>query len=320
MERNDGVRRTRFPEIERGPRMASSLIDGGIPVNASNLLSSLSTLLALSGALTACAEDPGKRALFVVSNISDIPAPGGGERASGVWLSEVTHPYWVLRDAAALGFTIDLASPHGGAAAIDGFSVKLNLDDFLRTGVPDSGDPLNERFRADPETRDLIQVEDVPQADGTVQQRHAFRDTLALADVRAADYDVVFYAGGNAAPFEFVDDERVHGAAREVYEAGGLVTAVCHGTSALLETKLAGGQHLVAGRRVTGFSNAEEDALGQRAVMPVLLEEEFPRRGASYTAAAPFTAHVVVDGRLITGQQPASGHAVGQAIVTYFAE
>lgn len=291
-------------------------------MKASNLLSSLSTLLVLSsGALAACStDDPGKRALFVVSNLGDIPAPGGGERASGVWLSEVTHPYWTLRDAAALRFTIDLASPHGGPSAIDGFSVKLNLEDFIGAGVPDSGDPLNERFLADSETRDLIQIEDVPQANGTVQQRYSFRDTLPLADVSAADYDVVFYAGGNAAPFQFVDDERVHGAARDAYEAGRLVTAVCHGTSALLEAKRPDGQPLVAGRSVTGFSNAEEDMLGQRAVMPVLLEDEFPRRGARYSAAAPFTEHVVVDGRLITGQQPASGRGVGQAIVTYFAE
>jgi putative intracellular protease/amidase len=292
-------------------------------VKASNLLSTVSTLLALSaGALTACStDDPsGKRALFVVSNISDIPAPGGGQRASGVWLSEVTHPYWVLRDAAALQFEIDLASPHGGPSAIDGFSVKLNLEDFLQTGVPDSGDPLNERFLADPETAGLIQIDDVPQGDGTVQQRYSFRDTLPLADVRAADYDVVFYAGGNAAPFQFVDDERVHGAARDAFDAGRLVTAVCHGTSALLEARLPDGQHLVAGRRVTGFSNAEEELLGQREVMPVLLEEAFPLRGATYTAAAPFTEHVVVDGRLITGQQPASGRAVGEAIVTYFAD
>jgi putative intracellular protease/amidase len=292
-------------------------------VKASKLLSTVSTLLALSaGTLAACTtDDPsGKRALFVVSNVSDIPAPGGGQRASGVWLSEVTHPYWVLRDAAALGFEIDLASPDGGPSAIDGFSVKLNLEDFLQTGVPDSGDPDNERFLADPETRDLVQIDDVPQGDGTVLKRYSFRDTLPLAGVRAADYDVVFYAGGNAAPFQFVDDERVHGAARDAYDAGRLVTAVCHGTSALLEAKLPGGQHLVAGRRVTGFSNAEEDLLGQREVMPVLLEEAFPLRGAAYTAAAPFTEHVVVDGRLITGQQPASGRGVGEAIVAYFAD
>lgn len=296
-------------------------------MKASNLLSYVSPLLALSGALAACTtddlptDDPStKRALFVVSNISDIPAPGGGQRASGVWLSEVTHPYWAMRDADALQFTIDLASPQGGPAAIDGFSVKLNVEDFIRTGVPDSGDPQNERFLADTETHDLVQVDDVPQGDGTVRKRYSFRDTLPLAEVSAADYDVVFYAGGNAAPFQFVDDEHVGGAARDAYEAGKLVAAVCHGTAALLEAKLSGGQYLVAGRRVTGFSNAEEDALGQRAVMPVLLEEELPLRGASYTAAAPFTEHVVVDGRLITGQQPASGRAVGEAIVTYFAE
>lgn len=292
-------------------------------MKTSKLLSSLSAMLVLSGgALAACSTDdpPALRALFVVSNVGEIPAPGGGQRASGVWLSEVTHPYRVLRDAAGLQFTIDLASPRGGPAAIDGFSVKLNLEDFIETGVPDSGDPLNERFLSDPETRDLIQIDAVPQGDGTVQQRHAFRDTLPLAGVRAADYDVVFYAGGNAAPFEFVDDPHVRAAARDAYEAGGLVTAVCHGTSALLEARLSDGQHLVAGRRVTGFSNAEEDALGQREVMPVLLEDAFPLRGATYTAAAPFTEHVVVDGRLITGQQPASGRAVGQAIVTYFAD
>ena len=296
----------------------------------SKLLLSLATLLVLSAgtlgagiidsSVPAARAASGKRALFVVSNISEIPAPQGGQRASGVWLSEVTDPYWVLRDAAAPQFTIDLASPNGGPSAIDGFSVKLNIDDYLRTGVTDSGDPSNERFLSDPETRDLIQIDAVPQADGTVQQRYSFRDTLPLASVNAADYDVVFFVGGNAALFQFVDDARVHGAASAAYDAGKLVSAVCHGTSALLEATLPDGQYLVAGRRVTGFSNAEEDMLGQRAVTPVLLEDAFPLRGATYTAAAPFTEHVVVDGRLITGQQPASGRAVGEAIVAYFSQ
>jgi putative intracellular protease/amidase len=299
-------------------------------VKISKLLLSLATLLVLSGsALGAFTTDSSvpsaraasvKRALFVVSNISEIPAPGGGQRASGVWLSEVTDPYWVLSDAAAPQFTIDLASPSGGPSAIDSLSVKLNINDWLRTGVTDSGEPSNERFLSDPETRDLIQIDAVPQADGTVQQRYSFRDTLPLASVNAADYDVVFFVGGNAALFQFVDDQRVYGAASTAYDAGKLVSAVCHGTSALLEARLPDGQYLVAGRRVTGFSIAEEDMLGQRSVMPVLLEDEFPLRGATYTAAPPFTEHVVVDGRLITGQQPASGHAVGEAIVAYFAE
>ena len=296
----------------------------------SKLLSALAMLLVLSaGALGVFTGDSGvpsaravsaKRALFVVSNISDLPAPGGGQRASGVWLSEVTEPYWVLHDAAAPQFTIDVASPNGGPSAIDAFSVKLNIDDLRNTGVTDSGNPSNDRFLSDPETRDLIQIDAVPQADGTVQQRYSFRDTLPLASVNAADYDVVFFAGGNAAIFQFVNDERVYGAASAAYDAGKLVSAVCHGTSALLDARLPDGRYLVAGRPVTGFSNAEEDMLGQREVTPVLLENEFPRRGARYTATAPFTEHVVVDGRLITGQQPASGHAVGEAIVAYFAE
>lgn len=295
----------------------------------SKLLLSLAMLLVLSagalGGFTTGSSVPSaravsaKRALFVVSNISDIPAPGGGQRASGVWLSEVTDPYWVLHDAGAQQFTIDLASPNGGPSAIDGFSVKLNIDDWRRNGVTDSGNPSNDRFLSDPETRDLVQIDAVPQSDGTVQQRYSFRDTLPLASVNPADYDVVFFAGGNAAIFQFVNDERVHGAASAAYNAGKLVSAVCHGTSALLEARLPNGRYLVAGRPVTGFSNAEEDMLGQRAVTPVLLENEFPLRGATYTAAAPFTEHVAVDGRLITGQQPASGHAVGEAIVAYFA-
>jgi putative intracellular protease/amidase len=299
-------------------------------VKISKLLLSFAMLLVLfAGALGVFTGDSGmpsaraasaKRALFVVSNIGEIPAPAGGQRPSGVWLSEVTEPYWVLHDAAAPQFTIDLASPNGGPSAIDGFSIKLNIDDFLRTGVTDSGNPSNERFLSDPQTRDLIQIDAVPQADGTVQQRYSFRDTLPLASVNAADYDVVFFAGGNAALFQFVNDQRVSGAASAAYDAGKLVSAVCHGTAALLEARLPDGRYLVAGRRVTGFSIAEEDMLGQRTVAPVLLEDEFPLRGATYTAAAPFTEHVVVDGRLITGQQPASGHAVGEKIVAYFAE
>ena len=322
--------------VKHDPVYAREFSDAGLShprtevlVKIAKLLLSLAMLLVLSaGALGAFTSHPSvpsaqaasaRRALFVVSNIGDIPAPGGGQRASGVWLAELTDAYWVLHDAVAPHFTIDIASPNGGPSAIDGFSVKLNIDDWRSTGVTDSGNPSNERFLSDPETRDLIQIDTVPQADGTLQQRYSFRNTVPLASVNPADYDVVFFVGGNAAIFQFPNDERVYGAASTAYDAGKLVSAVCHGTSALLEARLPDGHYLVAGRRVTGFSNAEEDMLGQRAVTPVLLEDEFPLRGATYTAAAPFTEHVVVDGRLITGQQPASGHGVGEAIVDYFA-
>jgi putative intracellular protease/amidase len=299
----------------------------------SRIIQSLSTVLLISTtALAGCKGDEplptdepagqAKRALFVVSNRGVIPAPGGGERESGVWFAEVTHPYWALADSRDPGFTIDIASPDGGRAAIDAFSVKLNLDEYLAGGAPDSGDPDNERFLTADETRDTIETEDVvvDTADGGTASftRYAFKDTLRLADIDKAGYDLVMFAGGNAASYEFPDGEAVHRTAAEMYEAGKLVTAVCHGTSALLNVENGDQGYLVNDRHVTGFSNAEEEALGQLEVMPVLLEDEFPERGAHYTAGAPFTAHVVVDGRLITGQSPPSARPLGEAIVQYF--
>jgi putative intracellular protease/amidase len=304
------------------------------PSSKRSVLRTLSAALMLSAAaLSGCAEDASdpaaaaegpKRALFVVSNVDKMTAPGF-ERETGVWFSEVTHPYWALADAPDADFEIDIASPDGGRAAIDAFSVKLNLDDFLASGgtVYDSGDPGNERFLSDDATRGGVMVEDVEVVDDagqtTVVQRYAFADTLPLAGVDPADYDLVFYAGGNGASYQFPDDAETHRVASEMYAAGKLVTAVCHGTAALLNPEREGGGYLVEGVRVTGFSTAEEEALGQLDVMPVLLEEEFPKRGAIYTAAPPWGEHVVVDGRIITGQNPTSARAVGEAIVEHFA-
>jgi putative intracellular protease/amidase len=294
----------------------------------------LSALVLLSAAAIAgCADEPAAdpaapadapiRALLVVSNVGTMTAEGF-EKDTGVWLAEVTHPYWTLRDAEGVNFTIELASPDGGPAPIDTFSVKLNLDDYLASGgaAYDSGDPGNERFLGAPETRDLVAAEDVEVTTETGETitvtRYSFVDTLRLADVRADDYDVVYYAGGNGASFQFPEDEATRRVAAEMHDAGKLVTAACHGTSALLNATTAEGGYLVAGKDVTGFSNAEEDQLGQREVMPVLLEEEFPKRGARYTAAPAWGEHVVVSGRLITGQNPTSARGVGEEIVAYF--
>lgn len=293
----------------------------------------LSAAAIFSAALTGCAEDPGgagpavddgaKRALFVVSNVGTMTAPGY-ERDTGVWFSEVAHPYWELRDAEGTEFEIDIASPEGGEAPIDSFSVKLNLDDYLASGgtVVDSGDPGNERFLGDAETRGLVEARDVQAVDQDGQPitmtTWTFVGTLALADVRAEDYDVVYYAGGNGASWQFPGDAQTQRVAAEMYEAGKLVTAACHGTGALLDVQVGGG-YLVDGLRVTGFSNAEEEQLGQKDIMPVLLEDEFPERGALYEAAPAWSNHVVVDGRVITGQNPPSAGGVGEAITAYFA-
>jgi putative intracellular protease/amidase len=288
-------------------------------------LASLALFTASTFALGCSAGDEEEiRALFVVSNVDTMTAEGLPSRETGVWMGELTHPYWELAGATDKRFVIDIASPRGGRAPIDPISVKINLEDFRDSNgtVWDSGDPDNERFLSDAATRDLIEVTQVERADAsgqvTVVERHAFTDTLRLADVDVEDYDMVLFVGGNGVPWQYPQDPEVQRVAAEMWEAGKLVSAVCHGTVALLNARLSSGEYLVAGKQLTGFSTAEEEVLGQREMMPVLMQEEFPSRGAMYTAKDPLTSHVIVDGQLITGQNPTSARDLGKVIVEYF--
>ena len=258
-------------------------------------LSALAIGSMLAGCGEASTEDPvdgaPKRVLIVASNVGKMTAPGY-ERETGVWFAEIAHPYWALHDAKEVPFTIDIASPDGGRVPIDTFSVKLNLDDYLKSGgaVYDSGDPDNERFLTDATTKGMMEKTEAQGTDMNGQPitvtHYAITSSLALADVKVADYDAVYYAGGNGASWQFPGDAQTQRIAAEMYAAGKLVTAACHGTGALLNVKEGAG-YLVAKRNVTGFSTAEEEILGQKEIMPVLLQEEFPKRGAKYTAAPP---------------------------------
>lgn len=285
-------------------------------MHAMNRNRSLITLtICVAMALAAgCADDHAPRVLLVASNNGQLGDTG---RDTGVWMAEITHPYLALADS-GLDLTLDLASPDGGDAPIDEFSVAFNFDDFLASGVPDSGDPSNQRFLESLATRDLVATKtiQVMNEDGTMSEatRHRFVNTLRLADIDIADYDAIYFAGGNGAMWQFPDSEDVHRIVQEMYESDRLVGAACHGTSALLGTKLSSGEYLVAGRRVTGFSTAEEQYLGQADVMPLLLQEGFEARGAIYVEAEPWQPNVVVDGRLITGQNPPSAAGVGEAL------
>lgn len=289
-------------------------------------LASLALITSSMFALGCSSEDEEHeiRALFVVSNVDTMTAEGLPSRETGVWMGELTHPYWELAGATDRRFTIDIASPQGGRAPIDSISVKLNLEDLRASNgtIWDSGDPDNERFLSDAATRDLIEVTQVEQVDAsgqvTMVEKHAFKSTIRLADVDVNDYDMVLFVGGNGVPWQYPEDLQVQRVAAEMWEAGKLVTAVCHGTVALLNAKLSNGEYLVAGKELTGFSTAEEEVLGQREMMPVLMQEEFPSRGATYIAKDPLTSHVIVDGQLITGQNPTSARDLGRAIVQYF--
>jgi putative intracellular protease/amidase len=203
-----------------------------------------------------------------------------GTAPSGFYLSEVTHPHKVLSDA---GYAIEFVSPKGGKAPIDGF----DLDDSLNAAFWHNA-----------------------------QLRAAVEHTQRPSEVDADAYAAIFYAGGHATMWDLPGNHELAGLAARIYERGGLVAAVCHGPSGLLNVKLSDGSYLVAGQEVAAFTNEEERAVELHDVVPFLLADELEARGATHSPAANFQAHVVVSGRLITGQNPASASGVGEAMLT----
>lgn len=216
-----------------------------------------------------------KKILFVVTSHGELGDTG---KKTGYFLSEVTHPWSVL----APTFDIDVVSPKGGRPPVDGF----NLDD-----------PINRRFWDDPEWQDKMSA------------------TMNPQEVNAEDYVAVFYAGGHGAMWDFPNNAELASIAENIYNAGGFVAAVCHGPAGLLDIKLPDGSYLVAGRTVDSFTNAEEEANGTAKIVPFLLQTALEQRGARFECTAPFTDHVVRDGRLITGQNPQSALDLGKLLL-----
>jgi len=201
-----------------------------------------------------------------------------GDAPSGYYLSEVSHPYYILRDA---GYQIDFASPKGGKTHVDGL---------------DLSDSDNAAFWNDAALR--AQTE----------------NTLAPADINADDYAAIYYAGGHATMWDLPHSPALDAIAARIYDNGGVVAAVCHGPAALVDAKLSNGEYLVSGKNVAAFTNAEEEATGGAKIVPFLLETALVEHGAKHHAAPNWAENVVVDGRLITGQNPASAKGVGVAL------
>lgn len=223
-----------------------------------------------------------KKALIVVTSHDRLGDTG---RQTGYYLPEVTHPYYAL---AAAGVEVDVASPRGGVAPMDESSRDL-------------ADPANARFLDTPADRAKLEA------------------TRALADVDPGDYQAILFAGGHGTMWDFRGDADVQRLAAALYEGGGVVAAVCHGPAALVDVQLRSGEPLVAGKRVTGFSNAEEAAVELSDVVPFLLETALIERGGRYEKADLWQEKVVADGRLVTGQNPASAAAVGRAVAELLA-
>lgn len=225
--------------------------------------------------------------LTIVTNAHEFENIGS---RTGLWLSELTH-FWKVAEGA--GYELDIASPLGGKVPLD------------------------------PQSLIIAQIASAVGLGGNLTKRYedrAFMDrlnnTLKIEDTSADNYDAIYLVGGHGVMFDFVDNKALATLTAQFYESGKVVSSVCHGPSGLLNVKLSDGEYLVKDKKVTGFSWIEEKLAKRDKVVPFNLEKQLKERGAKYsTAFLPFGSHVVVDGHLITGQNPKSAKGVGKAVV-----
>ena len=242
-----------------------------------------STFLIIAGLLGAPAVAAAAQAIEPARVLIVVSGEGRdqGKTRPGFEMDEFAQAWAVFTDN---GLSVDVASPRGGAVEADKY---------------DAAEPFNARVLADA---------------GAMRQ---LAQTRVAADVKAADYAAVYVVGGKGAMFDLPADAGLKTLLASVYERGGIVAAVCHGPAALVDVTLADGSRLVAGRNVTGFSNEEEAIFGKRWAkqFPFALEDAMRERGARWHEAPLMMPKVVVDGRLITGQNPYSAPGVAEAIV-----
>ncbi|MCA9711904.1 MAG: type 1 glutamine amidotransferase domain-containing protein [Myxococcales bacterium] len=217
------------------------------------------------------------RILLVVTSHSTLGDTG---RKTGLWLEEVAVPY---RTFAAAGAHVDIASPAGGPAPVDPQSARNPQGEVAA-------------FLAD------------PTATAKLEQ------TLRV-DAVGPDYDAVFLAGGHGVMWDLVEEPALSRLIAQAFDAGKVVAAVCHGLAALVGVTLGNGAPLVRGRRVTGFTNDEEEAVGLRDVVPFLLETQLRALGAEFHGGERWAPHTVRDGRLVTGQNPRSSAGTARQVL-----
>ncbi len=219
-----------------------------------------------------------KKVLLVVTSHSDLGTTG---KKTGYYLPEVSHPYYRLRDA---GYEVDIGSPQGGTPPLDENSRNLE-------------DPDNKRFLA------------------TAEDWSKMTQSLKLSEIDSSQYRGIVFAGGHGTMWDFADSADIQRLAAEIYEANGVVAAVCHGPAALVNVRLSNGRYLVAGKTVSVFTDEEERAAELTEIVPFLLEKTMRERGANIQKAALWQQSVAVDGRLVTGQNPASASELGKQVV-----
>lgn len=207
---------------------------------------------------------------------------GNTGRKTGLWLEEFAAPYFVFRDA---GVNITLASPKGGQPPID-----------PKSELPENQTPAMERFKQD------------------AAAKKAFANTAKLADMRSEDFDAVFYPGGHGPMWDLAESATSIALIESFYNSGKFIALVCHAPGVLHRVTFKG-QPLVKGKRVTGFTNSEEEAVKLTKIVPFLVEDELNRLGGKFENAPNWKSHVVIDGHLITGQNPASSTEAAQVLL-----
>lgn len=208
---------------------------------------------------------------------------GSTGKPTGFWLEEFAAPYYAFFDA---GAQITLASPLGGQPPLD-----------PKSEEPDAQTEATERFRKDS------------------QAQAALASTTRLAEVSAEAFDAVFFPGGHGPLWDLAENGYVMSLIRDFVKADKIVSAVCHAPGVFRHIKAADGGYLVKDKNVTGFSNAEENAVGLTDVVPFLVEDMLRDHGAKYSSSDDWQPHVVVDGKLVTGQNPASSVGVADAVI-----
>jgi putative intracellular protease/amidase len=220
-----------------------------------------------------------KKVLFVLTSHSELGDTG---EKTGFWTEEFAAPYYELADK---GVIIDIATPKGGQPPID----------------PKSEDPS-------------AATEDTKRFDKDTELKAKLKETHKLADVKESDYDAVFYPGGHGPLWDLATDKNSIALIADFYSNNKPVAFVCHSPGALKNVKV-NGEFLVKGKKLTGFSNAEEAAVGLTDVVPFLLEDALQENGASYSSIEDWHPYAVQDGLLITGQNPASSKLVAEKLL-----
>jgi putative intracellular protease/amidase len=222
-------------------------------------------------------------ALTILIVLTSHQQLGDTNESTGFWLEEFTTPYYAFLDA---GIQVSLVTPLGGQAPID-----------PRSQADDAQTDSTKRFN-----RDQASI-------------NALANTKKLSEVSSADFDAIFYPGGHGPLWDLVSNQNSIEIIESFWSQGKPVSAVCHAPAVLLNVRDKNGDLIIQGKNVAGFTNSEEQAVGLTGIVPFLLEDALIANGAIYSKSEDFQEHVVVDGLLITGQNPASALGVANAVI-----